>query len=149
MSRSTRTTRTVRTSRIARASRGPATLALGLTAVLAMSVGPSVAAQTAPTAPVARTAAAAPVVVNPGNQVDYQYDRASLPMTATGGTAPYTWSAANLPTGASINASTGLISGVLRGAGIRTVTVTARDAAGATASATFTWRVIRDACPRC
>ncbi|MFJ6048670.1 Ig domain-containing protein [Streptomyces sp. NPDC092307] len=143
--------RSTRTSRIARASRGPVTLALGLTAVLAVSIGPSVAAphaSTASTAPVSRTAAA-PVVVNPGNQVDYQYDHASLPMTATGGTSPYTWSATNLPTGASINASTGLISGVLRGAGIRTVTVTARDAAGATASATFTWRVIRDACPRC
>ncbi|MGW6842409.1 Ig domain-containing protein [Streptomyces sp. NPDC054958] len=141
--------RSTRISRIARASRGPATLALGLTAVLAVSVGPSVAAPHAPTAPVTRTAVAAPVVVNPGNQVDYQYDHAYLPMTATGGTSPYTWSAASLPTGASINASTGLISGVLRGAGIRTVTVTARDAAGATASATFTWRVIRDACPRC
>ncbi len=70
-------------------------------------------------------------------------------MTATGGAPPYSWSASNLPLGTSINASTGLISGVLRGSGTRTVTVTARDAAGATASTTFTWRVIRDACPRC
>ncbi|MEV7563014.1 Ig domain-containing protein [Streptomyces sp. NPDC089795] len=124
-------------------------MAVGLTAVLAVSAAPSVAAPHAPTAPVTRAATAAPSVVSPGNQVDYQYDHASLPMTATGGTAPYTWSATNLPTGAVINTSTGLISGLLRGAGTRTVTVTARDAAGATASATFTWRVIRDACPRC
>ncbi|MFD9476023.1 MULTISPECIES: Ig domain-containing protein [Streptomyces] len=142
MSTSTRTPRT---------SRRLAALAVGLTAVLAASAGPSFAAPHSSTGPaVTRTAAAAaPSVVNPGNQVSLQYDSAYLPMTATGGTAPYTWSAVNLPTGATINASTGLISGLLRGSGIRTVTVTARDAAGATASATFTWRVIRDACPRC
>ncbi|MFF4445279.1 Ig domain-containing protein [Streptomyces sp. NPDC001502] len=137
--------------RTPRTSRRLAALAVGLTAVLAASVGPSFAAPHSPTGPaVTRTAAAAALsVVNPGNQVSLQYDSAYLPMAATGGTAPYTWSAANLPAGATINASTGLISGLLRGSGIRTVTVTARDAAGATASATFTWRVIRDACPRC
>ncbi|WKD30959.1 Ig domain-containing protein [Streptomyces xanthophaeus] len=144
MSTSTRTSRTPRTSRRL------AALAVGLTAVLAASAGPSFAAPHSSTGPaVTRTAAAAPSVVNPGNQVSLQYDSAYLPMTATGGTAPYSWSAVNLPTGATINASTGLISGLLRGSGIRTVTVTARDAAGATGSATFTWRVIRDACPRC
>ncbi|WP_314244989.1 Ig domain-containing protein [Streptomyces sp. DSM 40907] len=141
MSTSTRTPRT---------SRRLAALAVGLTAVLAASVGPSFAAPHGSTGPaVTRTAAAALSVVNPGNQVSLQYDSAHLPMTATGGAAPYTWSAVNLPTGATINTRTGLISGLLRGSGIRTVTVTARDAAGATASATFTWRVIRDACPRC
>ncbi|MFG2988160.1 putative Ig domain-containing protein [Streptomyces sp. NPDC048257] len=115
----------------------------------AASVGPALAAPQTSPAPVSRTVAAAPSVVNPGNQVSLQYDHASLPMTATGGAAPYTWSAVNLPAGASINASTGLISGLLRGSGIRTVTVTATDAKGAAASTTFTWRVIRDACPRC
>ncbi|MFF3085442.1 Ig domain-containing protein [Streptomyces nojiriensis] len=141
MSTSTRTPRT---------SRRLAALAVGLTAVLAASVGPSVAApHSSAGQAVTRTAAAALSVVNPGNQVSLQYDSAYLPMTATGGAAPYTWSAVNLPTGASINASTGLISGLLRGSGIRTVTVTAKDAKGAAASTTFTWRVIRDACPRC
>ncbi|QTI49729.1 Ig domain-containing protein [Streptomyces nojiriensis] len=133
-----------------RTPRRLAALAVGLTAVLAASVGPSVAAPHSSAGPAAtRTAAAAPSVVNPGNQVSLQYDSAYLPMTATGGAAPYTWSAVNLPTGASINSSTGLISGLLRGSGIRTVTVTAKDATGATGSTTFTWRVIRDACPRC
>ncbi|MCX4807944.1 Ig domain-containing protein [Streptomyces sp. NPDC058682] len=134
-----------------RTPRRLAALAVGLTAVLAASVGPSVAAPHGSTGPaVTRTvAAAAPSVVNPGNQVSLQYDSAYLPMRATGGAAPYTWSAVNLPVGASINPSTGLISGLLRGSGIRTVTVTAKDATGATGSATFTWRVIRDACPRC
>ncbi|WP_405789994.1 Ig domain-containing protein [Streptomyces sp. NBC_01367] len=133
-----------------RTPRRMAALAVGLTAVLAASVGPSVAAPHGSTGPaVTRTVAAAPSVVNPGNQVSLQYDSAYLPMSATGGAAPYTWSAVNLPVGASINPSTGLISGLLRGSGIRTVTVTAKDATGATGSATFTWRVIRDACPRC
>ncbi|WP_327280449.1 MULTISPECIES: Ig domain-containing protein [unclassified Streptomyces] len=70
-------------------------------------------------------------------------------MSATGGKAPYTWSAVNLPVGLTVNVSTGLISGLLRGSGTRTVTVTAKDAAGATGSTTFVWRVVRDACPRC
>ncbi|CAM5357962.1 Ig domain-containing protein [Streptomyces avidinii] len=142
MSTSTRTPRT---------SRRLAALAVGLTAVLAASVGPSFAAPHPSTGPAVTraAAAAAPSVVNPGNQVSLQYDHAYLPMTATGGAAPYTWSAVNLPTGASINSSTGLISGLLRGSGVRTVTVTAKDTTGAAASTTFTWRVIRDACPRC
>ncbi|MFD7095133.1 putative Ig domain-containing protein [Streptomyces xanthophaeus] len=131
-----------------RTPRRLAALALGLAAVLAAPAGPAVAAPQS-AAPVVRTAAAAPAVVNPGNQVDYQYDAAHLQMTATGGTAPYAWSAVNLPAGTSINASTGLISGLLRGSGTRTVTVTATDATGASAATSFTWRVIRDACPRC
>ncbi|MFD6973229.1 Ig domain-containing protein [Streptomyces sp. NPDC059979] len=135
-------------STFSRAPRRLAALALGLTAVLAAPVGPAVAApQTA--APVVRSAAAAPTVVNPGPQVSYQYDSAHLQMKATGGALPYRWSAANLPTGTSINPSTGLISGFLRGTGIRTVTVTATDATGSVGSTTFTWRVIREACPRC
>uniref|UniRef100_A0AAU2JI64 Ig domain-containing protein n=1 Tax=Streptomyces sp. NBC_00049 TaxID=2903617 RepID=A0AAU2JI64_9ACTN len=136
-------------STLSRAPRRLAALALGLTAVLAAPVAPAVAAQPNTAATVARTVAAAPVVANPGNQVNYQYDSAHLQMTATGGALPYKWSAANLPTGAVINPSTGLITGLLRGSGIRTVTVTATDAAGAKGSATFTWRVIRDACPLC
>ncbi|MFJ9591315.1 Ig domain-containing protein [Streptomyces virginiae] len=124
-------------------------LAIGLAALLAAPTGTALAAPQAATAVVAADAAAALAVVNPGNQVGYQWDAVRLQMTATGGATPYSWSASNLPLGTSINASTGLISGVLRGSGTRTVTVTARDAAGATASTTFTWRVIRDACPRC
>ncbi|MGW5851060.1 Ig domain-containing protein [Streptomyces sp. NPDC055254] len=133
-----------------RAPRRLAALALGLAAVLAAPGTPSFAAPAQSAAgPLIRTVAAAPIVANPGNQVDYQYDGAYLQLTAGGGVAPYAWSAVNLPTGASINASTGLITGILRGSGTRTVTVTATDAAGSSGSATFTWRVIRDACPRC
>ncbi|MGW7440001.1 Ig domain-containing protein [Streptomyces sp. NPDC054849] len=135
-------------STFSRAPRRLAALALGLTAVLAAPVGPAVAApQTA--APAVHSTAVAPTVANPGYQLSYQYDSARLQMTATGGASPYRWSAVNLPTGTSINATTGLISGFLRGTGTRTVTVTATDAAGSAASTTFTWRVIREACPLC
>jgi len=70
-------------------------------------------------------------------------------MTATGGTTPYTWSATGLPTGLSINSSTGLISGTTRIAGGYTVTVTVADAASRSASTQFTWAVKRDGCAHC
>jgi hypothetical protein len=90
------------------------------------------------------------VVANPGNRrsLDGNFER--LQMTATGGTPPYTWSATGLPSGLSIDSSTGLISGTTGiGVGGYTVTVTAVDAAGRSASTQFTWIVGRDACPRC
>ncbi|TDU74099.1 Ig domain-containing protein [Streptomyces sp. XY332] len=133
-----------------RVPRRLATLAVGLAAVLAAPVGSSVAvAAVQPATPAAGSVAAAPVVGFPGNQVNYQYDSVRLQMTAGGGTTPYSWSAANLPSGLTINSSSGLISGVTRTSGSRTVTVTVKDAQGATGFTTFTWRVIRDACPRC
>lgn len=132
-----------------RVPRRLAVLAVGLTAVLAAPAGPAVAAAAQPTAPAVAVVAAAPVVASPGNQDNLQYDSVRLQMSATGGTTPYTWSAVNLPLGLTINSSTGLISGFLRGSGTRTVTVTAKDAVGASGGTTFTWRVIRDACPRC
>lgn len=88
-------------------------------------------------------------VTNPGNRQSLDAGAERLQMTATGGTAPYTWSATGLPTGLSINAGTGLISGTTIGTGSFTVTVTASDAAGRTAATQFTWRVRRDGCPRC
>jgi hypothetical protein len=90
-----------------------------------------------------------PVVANPGNQSMFLYDPASLQMTASGGAPPYTWSATGLPTGLSINPSTGLISGTGTAIANSTVTVSARDTAGRSGSTQFTWRVRREACPRC
>jgi hypothetical protein len=88
-------------------------------------------------------------VTNPGSRRTLEFSATSLQMSATGGTTPYTWSASGLPTGLSINSSTGLISGTASRAGGFAVTVTAVDAAGASASTAFSWAVVRDGCPRC
>ena len=52
-----------------------------------------------------------------------------------------TYSAANLPAGTSINTATGVISGTPTATGTTTVDVTASDATGARASASFVWTV--------
>ena len=46
-------------------------------------------------------------------------------VTATGGTAPYSWSATDLPAGLSINSTTGEVTGTPTTAGVSNVTVTA------------------------
>jgi hypothetical protein len=53
------------------------------------------------------------------------------------------YSAANLPTGLSIDGSTGRISGTLTAAGTSSVTVVVSDGRGGNASADFTWTVVR------
>ena len=88
-------------------------------------------------------------VTNPGTQFNMQYDAVSLQLTASGGTAPYAWSAAGLPSGLTIGASTGRITGNAMGAGTRTVTVTATAASGGSGSTSFTWTVQREACRTC
>lgn len=62
---------------------------------------------------------------------------APFTVTATGGTEPYSWSATGLPAGLSINSTTGEVTGTPTTAGVSTVTVTAEDAADATAATTF------------
>ncbi|GIH89966.1 putative Ig domain-containing protein [Planobispora siamensis] len=62
-------------------------------------------------------------------------------LTATGGRAPYTWSAENLPAGLQINASTGEIRGTVT-AGTRYLPeVTVRDSAGDEVTRRFQWNV--------
>ncbi|MEU7032047.1 alkaline phosphatase family protein, partial [Streptomyces sp. NPDC046275] len=80
-------------------------------------------------------------VTSPGNQTSTTGQADSLQLAASGGTTPYTWSAAGLPAGLSLDSTSGRIAGTPTAAGTSTVTVTAKDAAGATASATFTWTV--------
>ena len=66
---------------------------------------------------------------------------------ASGGTAPYTWSATGLPTGLSISAS-GLISGTATTAGTYNVTATATASAGGSGSTSFTWTVGSATCAK-
>ncbi|MGI8667267.1 MAG: putative Ig domain-containing protein [Jatrophihabitans sp.] len=80
-------------------------------------------------------------VTNPGSQSGTVGTATSLQASASGGSAPYTWSATGLPTGLSINSSSGLVSGTPSAAGSFTVTLTVRDSTGATASASFTWTI--------
>ena len=82
-------------------------------------------------------------VTNPGNQTGATGTAASVQIhvsdSATGQTLSYT--AAGLPAGLSISSTTGLISGTPTTGGTSTVTVTAKDATGASGSTTFTWAV--------
>ncbi|HJP78456.1 MAG TPA: Ig domain-containing protein [Pseudonocardiaceae bacterium] len=79
-------------------------------------------------------------VANPGNQTGTVGKAASLQLSASGGSAPYTFSATGLPAGLSIN-SAGLVSGTPSAAGTSSVTVTAKDSTGATGSTTFSWTI--------
>ncbi|MFE9424939.1 putative Ig domain-containing protein [Kitasatospora sp. NPDC006697] len=82
-------------------------------------------------------------VTNPGSQTTAAGGSASLQVSASDSASGQTlaYSATGLPTGLSINASSGLISGTATTAGSYTVTVTAKDGTGATGSTTFTWTV--------
>ncbi len=80
-------------------------------------------------------------VANPGNQSTALNGSANLQLSASGGTAPYTWSATGLPTGLSIGSSNGLVTGTATTAGTYNVTVTATAAAGGAGSTSFTWTV--------
>ena len=65
-------------------------------------------------------------------------------LVATGGTGPYTWSAAQgaLPPGLNVNATSGLISGIPTAGGTFAFPVTVRDAESGTASASMQIKVI-------
>ncbi|RDI21673.1 peptidase inhibitor I9 [Lentzea flaviverrucosa] len=81
-----------------------------------------------------------PSVTNPGTQTSTVGTPASLQLSASGGTAPYSWSVSGLPAGLSANAS-GAISGTPTTAGTYSVTATVTDAANKTGTATFSWVV--------
>jgi prepilin-type N-terminal cleavage/methylation domain-containing protein len=67
-------------------------------------------------------------VPNPGAQSLKQNDSStSIQVSPTGGVAPYTYAAANLPAGLSIDSSTGEITGTPTTQGNKTVTVTVTD----------------------
>ena len=82
-------------------------------------------------------------VTNPGNQTGTVGTAASLQIQATDSAAgqTLTYSAAGLPAGLAISASTGLISGTPTTAATSSVTVTVSDTTGAKGTAAFTWTV--------
>ncbi|MQY39608.1 hypothetical protein SRB17_76350 [Streptomyces sp. RB17] len=81
-------------------------------------------------------------VTNPGSQSTTTGSSVSLQIQAGDSAgAALTYSASGLPTGLSINSSTGLISGTASTAGTYQVTVTAKDSTGASGSTSFTWTV--------
>ncbi|WP_183094159.1 ExeM/NucH family extracellular endonuclease [Nocardioides stalactiti] len=84
-------------------------------------------------------------VTAPGNKTgEVGLAIAPFTMAATGGVAPYTWSADGLPTGVSINETTGEVSGTPSATCTCSVTVTATDSAAPTAATdteTFTFTV--------
>ncbi|MEV0794035.1 M4 family metallopeptidase [Kribbella sp. NPDC050459] len=81
-------------------------------------------------------------VTNPGNKSGTVGTAiASFTMTASGGTAPYTWSATGLPAGITIGSSTGTVSGTPTASGTFNVTVTATASAGGSGNTSFTFTI--------
>lgn len=82
-------------------------------------------------------------LATPASQTGTVGQAVNLAVSASGGTAPYTFSATGLPAGLSINTATGAITGTLTTAGTANVTVTVRDSStpATTDSASFTWTV--------
>jgi beta-glucosidase len=95
------------------------------------------------TLPVSSAQLGQPVTItSPGPQEGIAGTAVSVPVTASDTTSgqTLTFSATGLPAGTSISGS-GTISGTPATAGTSTVTVTAKDSAGAFATASFTWTV--------
>ncbi|MEV6766894.1 M4 family metallopeptidase [Streptomyces sp. NPDC051105] len=81
-------------------------------------------------------------VTNPGSQSSTVGTAVSLQVSASStNSGSLTYAASGLPTGLSINSSTGVISGTPTTAGTYSTTVTVTDSTGATGTASFTWTV--------
>ncbi|QIY74992.1 M4 family metallopeptidase [Streptomyces sp. RLB1-33] len=81
-------------------------------------------------------------VTNPGSQSSTVGTAVSLQISAgSTNTGSLSYAATGLPTGLSINSSTGAITGTPTTAGTYSTTVTVTDSTGATGTASFTWTV--------
>ncbi|MGY4929432.1 M4 family metallopeptidase, partial [Streptomyces sp. 900105755] len=81
-------------------------------------------------------------VTNPGSQSSTVGTAVSLQISASStNSGSLTYTATGLPTGLSINSSTGAITGTPTTAGTYSTTVTVTDSTGATGTASFTWTV--------
>lgn len=82
-------------------------------------------------------------ITNPGQQTSYQNSRLALQMSGhSSSNLQLTWTASGLPTGLSINSSTGLISGqVTAASGKYLAKITASDTAGTVKQISFSWTV--------
>jgi Zn-dependent metalloprotease len=88
------------------------------------------------------TATGGVTVTNPGSKTGTVGTAiSSFTLSASGGTAPYTWSATGLPPGVSIGSSTGTVSGTPTTAGTYNVTATATASSGGSGSTTFTFTI--------
>ncbi|WPB55468.1 discoidin domain-containing protein [Xylophilus sp. GOD-11R] len=91
----------------------------------------------------------APVLRDPGDQMNYVDTQAALDLVATDdSTATLQYTATNLPPGLAIRADSGAITGVPTANGVYTVTVRVTDQDGAFATASFTWRIVDQAPPK-
>jgi Putative Ig domain len=75
----------------------------------------------------------------PAGRVQLAY---SATVAASGGVTPYTWTAAGLPTGLSINSSTGAISGTPTNSGTFPVNVSVSDSSGQNTATTLSLQII-------
>ncbi|BCL82212.1 ricin-type beta-trefoil lectin domain protein [Ktedonobacteria bacterium brp13] len=84
-------------------------------------------------------------VTNPGLLMSTQGQSIHLQLQATDPTPgqSITYSATGLPSGLSLDASTGVISGTYAGTGANPVQVTVSDSSGASGSASFMWNTIK------
>ena len=83
-----------------------------------------------------------PYVTSPAHPTTVCGVPVSLQIAAYGGWMPLTWSATGVPDGLWFDPSSGRITGTPTTANTYVVTVTVRDAANATGSTSFVWRVV-------
>ncbi len=89
------------------------------------------------------TRRAALTILDDGVTVAVAGQAYSKALSASGGAAPYTWSASGLPAGLAVNAGTGVISGTASVVGSYPLTITVTDSANETVQASMTLKVMK------